>query len=220
MKFSCSKQKLNEAVLNVQRAVSQKSTMPALEGILIRTINGKLILTGYDLEIGITTSIDAMIYEDGGVVASARLFSEIIRRMPEEQIEIETDSKLTIYITSGKSDYKIIGLPDKDFPELPSVTAGESMTIKGDTLKSMIRQTIYAISDKDTLLLSNPVLNLSKFFTGKTIDNIKADIALHDGDKITLGDSVFTVIIPGALLIGAGIGYLGSRITIKKHLKV
>ena len=149
MKFSCSKQKLNEAVLNVQRAVSQKSTMPALEGILIRTINGKLVLTGYDLEIGITTSIDAMIYEDGGVVASARLFSEIIRRMPEEQIEIETDSKLTIYITSGKSDYKIIGLPDKDFPELPSVTAGESMTIKGDTLKSMIRQTIYAISDKD-----------------------------------------------------------------------
>ena len=149
MKFSCNKQTLNDAVLNVQRAVSSKSTKPALEGILIKAYNGKLILTGYDLEIGITSSIDAMIYEEGTIVASAKLFSEIIRRMPEEQIQIETDEKLTIYISSGKSDYKIIGIPDNEFPELPTITASEPINIEGKTLKSMIGQTIYAISDKD-----------------------------------------------------------------------
>ncbi len=149
MKFSCSKQKLNEAVLNVQRAVSSKSTMPALEGILIKAENGKLTLTGYDLEIGITTSIDARIYVEGAIVAGARLFSDIIRRMPEDQIEIETDEKLTIYIRSGKSDYKIIGIPDNEFPELPTIAASDPVNIDGKLLRSMIGQTIYAISDKD-----------------------------------------------------------------------
>ena len=115
MKFSCNKQTLNDAVLNVQRAVSSKSTKPALEGILIKAYNGKLILTGYDLEIGITSSIDAMIYEEGAIVASA----------------------------------KLIGIPDNEFPELPTITASEPINIEGKTLKSMIGQTIYAISDKD-----------------------------------------------------------------------
>lgn len=149
MKFSCSKQKLNEAVLNVQRAVSAKSTMPALEGILIRTNNGRIVLTGYDLEIGITTSIDAIIYAEGAVVVGAKLFSDIIRRMPEDHINIEADEKLTIYITSGKSDYKIIGIPDKEFPELPTISASDPITVSGELLRSMISQTIYAISDKD-----------------------------------------------------------------------
>ena len=85
MKLNCSRQKLNEAVLNVMKAVSSKSTIPALECILLKAQNGKLTLTGYDLEIGITTFIDAMVYEDGAVAVNARLFSDIIKRMPEEQ---------------------------------------------------------------------------------------------------------------------------------------
>ncbi len=149
MKFNCNRQKLNEAVLNVQRAVASKSTMPALEGILIKTRNSEVVLTGYDLEIGITTSVDAMIYEEGSIVINARLFSEIIRRMPEDQISIETDEKLIVYITSGKSDYKIIGMPENEYPELPSVTGTDTVNINGEILKSMIQQTIYAVSDKD-----------------------------------------------------------------------
>ena len=149
MKFNCSRQKLNEAVLNVMRAVSSKSTMPALEGILIKAYEGKLVLSGYDMEIGITTSIDAMIYTEGAVVINARLLSDIIRRMPEEQISFEVDEKLLVYISSGKSDYKIIGIPDSEFPEMPSVTGNDIININGESLRSMLRQTLYAVSDKD-----------------------------------------------------------------------
>lgn len=149
MKFNCNRQKLNEAVTNVQRAVSAKSTMPALEGILLKASANKITLSGYDLEIGITTVTDADVREEGAIVLSARLFADIIRRMPEDSITIETDEKLIAYISSGKVDYKIIGISSDEYPELPSVKGNDVITINGDILRSMIRQTIYAVSEKD-----------------------------------------------------------------------
>lgn len=149
MKFVCNRQSLNEAVTNVQRAVSPKSTIAALEGILIKTLNGKISLCGYDLEIGITTSIDAEIHQEGSAVINAKLFSDIIRRMPENKISIETDEKLIVYISSGKVDYKIIGISASEYPELPTVTGNDTININGEILQNMIRQTIYAVSDKD-----------------------------------------------------------------------
>lgn len=198
MKFNCSRQKLNDAVLNVIRAVSSKSTMPALEGILIKAHNGKLQLSGYDLEIGITTSIDAMIYTEGAIVINARLFSDIIRRMPEEQVAIETDEKLIVYITSGKSDYKIIGISDSEYPELPSVNGSETISVNGETLRSMIRQTIYAVSDKDI----KPAHKGSLFeIANKTIKMISVDgyrLAIRKEDIDYDGEKSF--IVPGKSL--------------------
>ena len=150
MKFSCSRQKLNEAVNNVQRAVAAKSPIAALEGILLQVQDGKLKLCGEDLEISMTTTIDADIQQTGGVVINAKLFSEIIRKMPEDQITIETNDKLIIYIKCGKSDYKIIGIPENEFPELPTVNEANTFSLPGEALQSMIRQTLYAVSDKDT----------------------------------------------------------------------
>ncbi len=149
MKFNCNRQKLTEAVTNVQRAVSSKSTMPALEGILIKAFNNKITLCGYDLEIGITTTINADIKENGAIVLNAKLFSDIIRKMPENTISIETNEKFITYIKSGKADYKIIGISNEEYPELPSVRGDNTIKMDGETLKSMIRQTIYAVSDKD-----------------------------------------------------------------------
>ncbi|MDD6489832.1 MAG: DNA polymerase III subunit beta [Clostridia bacterium] len=149
MKFQCSRQKLNEAVTNVQRAVSTKSTIPALEGILIKAADNKITLCGYDLEIGITTTIDADVRENGSAVLTAKLFAEIIRKMPEDTITIETDEKLIAYISGGKAEYKIIGISDEEYPELPSVNGSDKFNINGGTLRSMISQTIYAVSDKD-----------------------------------------------------------------------
>ena len=149
MKFKCDRQKLNKAVENVQKAVSSKSNIPALEGILLKAENKKITLCGYDLDIGITTSIDADIYKEGSIVVTAKLFSDIIKRMPEDTISIESDEKLIIYISGGKTDYKIIGMSAEEYPELPITTASEKISIDGKTLKSMIRQTIYAVSDKD-----------------------------------------------------------------------
>lgn len=149
MKFECNRHKLTEAVTNVQRAVSAKSSTPALEGILMKAENNQLSLFGYDLDICITTIIDAHIINEGATVITAKLFSEIIRKLPEETITIDVDEKNIVYITSGKVDYKIIGMPAGDYPEIPVIRSTDVIKIDGETLSSMIRQTIYAVSDKD-----------------------------------------------------------------------
>ncbi len=150
MKFECDRLKLTEAVLNVQRAVSVKSTTPALEGILVKAAGRVITLYGYDLDICINTSLEADIKEDGEAVIPAKLFSEILRRMPENKILIDVNEKNIVYLKSGNADYKIIGMPASDYPELPLIKNSDTIQIDGETLSSMIRQTIYAVSDKDT----------------------------------------------------------------------
>ena len=120
MKFTCLRSELSAAVSNVQRAVSAKASIPALEGILIKAYGSKLVFSGYDLEIGITTTMDATINEEGEIVVSAKLFSDIVRKLPEEIVCIETDERLITYITSGQADYQIIGISSHEYPELPS----------------------------------------------------------------------------------------------------
>ncbi len=149
MKFQCSRNKLTEAVTNVQRAVSVKTTMPALEGILIKCENNKIHLYGYDLEICITTEIDAAVIEEGSSVIKAKLFSDIIRKLPEDNVIIEVDSKNIVYINSGKVNYKIVGLPAADYPEIPVINSEDNISIDGEILGSMIRQTIYAVAEND-----------------------------------------------------------------------
>ena len=178
MKFKCDRQKLNKAVENVQRAVASKSNIPALEGILLRAEKNKITLCGYDLDIGITTSVDADIYKEGSIVVTARLFSDIIKRMPEDTLSIETDEKLIIYISGGKADYKIIGISAEDYPELPMTASNEKISIDGKTLKSMIRQTIYAVSDKD----ENPTQKGSLF----EISNNTLRIVSVDGYRLAI----------------------------------
>ena len=198
MKFTCSRQKLNEAVLNVQRAVSPKSTMPALEGILVKASSGHIKLTGYNLEIGITTTIDANVSEEGSIVITAKLFSDIIRKLPQDQITVETDDKLIVYITSGNSDYKIIGISADDYPELPSVSASDTINVSGETLRSMIRQTIYSISDND----EKPANKGSLFeIENRVIKVISVDgyrLALRKEDIDYNGEKSF--IVPGRSL--------------------
>lgn len=150
MKFECSRQFLTEAVVNVQRAVASKSNTLALEGILIKAEDHLITLCGYNLEICIITSIEATIYENGEAVINARLFSEIIRRMPEDKITVTVDHKNRAYLSCGKADYELTGIPASDFPDIPVVNSEDTITINAETLKSMIRQTMYAISDKDT----------------------------------------------------------------------
>ena len=189
MKFQCNRQKLNKAVENLQRVTASKTTIPALEGILLKAEKNKLTLCGYDLDIGITTSIDTNIKTEGSVVVPAKLFSDIIKRMPEDIISIETDEKLIIYISGGKAEYKIIGMSAEEYPELPAVASSEKIAIDGKTLKSMIRQTMYAVSDKD----ENPTQKGSLFeiangtFRIVSVDGyrlaIRTEKANFDGEK-------------------------------------
>ena len=149
MKITCNKQKLVEAVLNIQRAVSTKSSVPALEGILLKTGTNTLELCGYDLELGMTTFVEAQIEEAGSIILSAHLFGDIIRRLPADAVYVSADEKNMTTIKSGASEYSIVGIPAEEYPELPTITGETSIKMAHNVLKSMIQQTIFAVADND-----------------------------------------------------------------------
>ena len=198
MKATFNKSELAAAVSNVQRAVATKNSMPALEGILIKAQNNRVIMCGYDLEIGIRTELEATIIEEGEIVLGAKLFSDMVRLMPEELITIETDDKFVTYINSGVASYQIIGISAYEYPELPTFDAVESFSINANVIKNMIKQTCYAVSDNQ----SKPI------YTGSLFD--KKDGYLHvvsvDGFRMAIrkekidGDNNCSFIVPGKTL--------------------
>lgn len=147
MKFTCMKSDLVTAVSNVSHAVSAKAAIPVLECVMLRAEKDTLTVTGYDLEIGITTSIEASVKEEGEVLLKARTLSEIIRTLPEEVVSIETDERLITFISSGSANSHIIGTSTAEYPELPKVDELEKITVKAETLKDMIRRTVFAVSN-------------------------------------------------------------------------
>lgn len=150
LKFQCQRQILTDAVNNVMRAVSPRSSIPALEGILLRASASSLFLAGYDMEIGITTTIEAQVSDPGEIVLGSKQFSDIVRRLPDEMVTIETNDKLNVKIKSGSAGFNIIGISAADFPELPSVSDGMGLSIPQNLLKSMIRQTLFAVAPLDS----------------------------------------------------------------------
>lgn len=159
MKIRCSQKELSNAVTNVQRAVSSKTSLPALEGVLIKAKDNKITLCGYDLEIGITTFLECQVIEEGEIVVSAKLLGDIVRRLPENIVDIKTDDRLITYISSGQADYQIVGISAGEYPELPKFEEMEVITIKSGILKNMIKQTLFAVSDN----MSKPIYTGSLF---------------------------------------------------------
>lgn len=149
IQFTCSRQQLVDAVSNVQRAVSSKSSVPALEGILLKAEESAVSLCGFDLELGMTTKIEAQVIEKGSVILGARLFSDIIRRMPGDVLKLTVGEKNVTVIESGASEFSIAGMDAEEYPELPSVSGEGEFTIPNDLLKGMIRQTLFAVADSD-----------------------------------------------------------------------
>ena len=146
MKFHCATAALSEACQNVQRAISSKTTIPALEGIFISAGEDSLKLTGYDLEVGIQTTIPAVVREPGSIVLNAKVLCEILRRLPGEEVEMECDSRYLASIACGESRYRINGMSAEEYPELPSISGGTPLPVPQGTLKEMIRQTIFAVA--------------------------------------------------------------------------
>ena len=146
MNILCNKVELIEAVSNVQRAVSTKASLPALEGILLRAQGSSLYLAGFDMELGITTTIDAMVKEPGEIVLSARMFGDIVKKMPGEQLSIQSDAKYNTVIRSEVTEFAIMGMSAADYPDIPSVEDGIALNLSQPVIKSMIRQTIFAVA--------------------------------------------------------------------------
>lgn len=149
MNIVCDKQLLTEAVANVSRAVSSKNTLAALEGVLLKAHGDRIDLTGYDLELAISTTIEATVVEEGEIVLTARIFLDMIRRMPSETISIVSDEKMLTQVKGGVTEYTILGIPASEYPELPSISQATQVSIGKETLKNMIDQTLFAIATND-----------------------------------------------------------------------
>jgi len=197
MKFSCEKALLQAAVATASRAVSPKSSIPALEGILLEAVH-ELRLTGYNLETGIRSAVPAEIRETGSVILSARLFGEIVRKLPDDMV-VFTSNGNAVNIQCGMSEYNLMGTDAEDFPELPEVEYQNSFSLEEKTLRSMIGQTLFAVSDNE----SRPIHTGSLFETGE--DGLT--IVSVDGFRLALrreplenkqGD--FSFVVPGAAL--------------------
>ena len=199
MKFSCEKAFLQSAIAVTARAVSPKSSIPALEGILIEA-GDQLRLTGYNLETGIRTLVPAQIEEPGTLVLSARLFGEIVRKLPDDVISFSSEGYM-VKITCGMSRFNILATDAEDFPELPTVEDKNAFRIPRGTLGSMIRQTIFAVSDNE----SRPIHTGSLF----EIDDTGLTVVSVDGYRLALrheaisereGAGSFSFVVPGAAL--------------------
>ena len=145
MKFSCEKYLLQTACSIASRAAASKSPIPALEGLQI-SAEDKLYVKGYDLKEGIVTGIEADIAQRGVVVVGARLFGEMIRRLPDGIVSVSSDEKDNITVKCGKSQFNILGISAEDYPELPSFDTLNSIRLPQHILKDMINKTIFAVS--------------------------------------------------------------------------
>ena len=150
MKIVCSKSNLVKGVSIVSKAVPSKTTMPILECILIDATMDIIKLTANDMELGIQTEIEGEIIDHGMIAIDARIFSEIVRKLPDNEIVIETDENLQMKITCEKAKFDISGKSGEDFSYLPVIERNETITVSQFTLKEVIRQTIFSIADNES----------------------------------------------------------------------
>ena len=157
MKFTCEKNQLVSAISVASRTVAQKSAISGLEGILVRA-GVKVMLTGYNLETGITVSVDADIQETGACVMPARLFFDIVRKLPDDTVSIQVDDSFKVSIKGGISSFTITALSADDYPELPDVDSEKGIRVPQNELKAMISGTIFAVSENQARPIHTGVL--------------------------------------------------------------
>ncbi|MBR5381815.1 MAG: DNA polymerase III subunit beta, partial [Oscillospiraceae bacterium] len=148
MKFSCEKSYLLTAANTASRAASPKSDITALEGLLIEA-DTDITISGYDLKTGIRTKLPADVTEPGKLVLDARLFGDIIRKLPDDVVTVESKDGVMTKISCAMSEFNILGTPAVNYPELPTVDHQHSLRIKEGLLKAMISQTNFAVSTNE-----------------------------------------------------------------------
>ncbi len=199
MRFSCEKVLLQSAINTASRAVSSKSSIPALEGLLIQA-GDMLTVSGYNMQTGIRTTLPAEISESGELVVNARLFGDIIRRMPDDIIVFSTDNSLTVHLECGDARFEITALSAADYPELPVVEDQYGFSISQKVLKAMISETIFAVSTNE----ARPVHTGSLFELGEAgltmvaVDGFRLALRREKIDRLDGG--AFRFVAPGNAL--------------------
>lgn len=199
MKLICSKASLLKGVSIVSKAVPSRTTMPILNCILIDASANEIKLTANDMELGIETVIEGEIVERGIIALDAKFFSEIVRKLPDNDVLIESDDTFQTTITCEKAKFNIVGKSGEDFSYLPYIEKNESISISQFTLKDVVRQTIFSIADNDT----------NKLMTGELfeINENRLRVVSLDGHRISIRNielkesySPLKVVVPGKTL--------------------
>ncbi len=180
MKFSVSKEKLLEGLQTVQNVVSTRTTLPILSNVLLQAADGQLRFTTSDLDVGIRSGVEAAIEKPGATTLPARRLLSIVRELPASEITIEVDSKNVASIRSGPSFFKILGLPEEEFPPLPKFENAKTFTLRQKDLREALKKTSYAISTDETRYVLNGIL-----FSFR--DN-KLTLVATDGRRLALVD--------------------------------
>ena len=178
MKLVCPKSELQKSVSIVMKAVPGKTTMPILECILIDASTNDIKFTSNDMELGIETRVQGLVLEKGIIALDAKIFSEIVRKLPDNDVTIETDEKLNATITCEKAKFNIPGKSGEDFSYLPLIEKNDCIRVSQFTLKEIIRQTIFSIAVNEN----------NKLMTGELfqIENNMLRVISLDGHRISI----------------------------------
>lgn len=199
MNIQCQKSDLLNSVNIVMKAVSAKSTMPILECLIIEAIDNEIKLIANDMELAIETIVKGRIQVEGMVALNAKIFSEIIRRLPENEVNISTDDNYVTEIICEKANFSIVGRSGEEFPSLPEIEKESPLILSQFTLKELIRQTVFSISDNEN----------NKIMTGELFEIKKNELRVVslDGHRISIRKILLKeeyedrkVIIPGKTL--------------------
>lgn len=199
MTITCEKSKLLEGINIVLKAVPNKSTMEILNCVVIEAKNNTIKFIANDLEIGIETIIEGNIAKEGLVAVSAKLFSEIVRKLPSGDVRIKENDNYSLSISCGKAKFNIPAKPAEEFPFLPQISKEKKVVISQFTLKEIIRQTVFSISDNEN----------TKVMTGELLEihGSELKIVSLDGHRISIRKIMLknsyedvSVIIPGKTL--------------------
>ena len=200
MHIICDKSKLIEGMNIVMKAIPGKTTMMILECVVIEVKDNQIKLIANDIQLGIETLIEGEIKQEGSVAVGAKVFFEIIRKLPSDNVSITVDEAYHMNISCGKAKFNIMAKATEEFPYLPNIVKDKNVNISQFTLKDIIRQTVFSISDNEN----------AKVMTGELfeIHDSELKVVSLDGHRISIRkvklnqsyDDV-SVIIPGKTLI-------------------
>ncbi|MEE8670175.1 MAG: DNA polymerase III subunit beta [Heyndrickxia coagulans] len=208
MKFSILRNRLIESVQDVSKAITSRTTIPILTGIKITASEEGITFTGSDSDISIESFVPkeedgdeiAVIQQTGGIVLQAKIFGELVKKLPMDIVEIEVANQFQTIIRSGKSNFNLNGLDAEEYPHLPQITEDKVIRIPADILKNLIRQTVFAVSTAET----RPILTgVNWSIKGSRLNCIATDshrLAQRTVEIETAADAEYNIVIPGKSL--------------------
>ncbi len=186
MKLKIKKEEFLKGLQRIQGVVEKKNTMPILSNMLLTAEGNSIEIIATDLEIGLRGRYSAEVEKPGAVAVSAKKMYEIVRELPAEDVSIKVEDNNWVKIISGRSQFKLVGLPKDEYPALPDVAEEGMIVIDGDTLRDMIKKTLYSVGENDARYVLNGLfVQMTQAKGGLTIRMVGTD-----GHRLSMIDRV------------------------------